>query len=92
MRLYFPPEEMQVNRGLRDCRDVDGGLVFSSCTVNTEKNYIEFVVATAIEPEEGETTSSITSVLLESAVDLPMTIAKAEGIRLTTSGGEERET
>jgi len=82
---------MTVSSRAGNCRDVNNQLQFSSCKANTDKNYIEFVVAASIELEEGSTTSRITTVLVDNAVNLPATIAKADGIRLTTSAGEERK-
>ena len=91
VRIYFPVDYMAVSSRLSNCRDVDNKLKFT-CKTNLEKNYIEFILSTSIELEEGGTTSRITTVLVDNAVNLPMTIAKADGIRLTTSAGEERKT
>ena len=42
IRLKFPPE-MTVSTSITNCREIDGLMLFSSCTANTVKNYIEFV-------------------------------------------------
>ena len=52
VRIYFPAE-VTVSPRVDNCRDVDDKIKFSSCTANTEKNYIELIVQTAIELEEG---------------------------------------
>ena len=81
---------MKVSAQPTDCRDFDGSMEFLSCTANREKNYIEFVLKTAMELES--TTSRLVEVIVKTAVDLPTTTAKCDGIRLITSAGEERVT
>lgn len=56
IRLQFP-EEMTVSPSVTNCRELDGLMTFASCTANTEKNYIEFVPANAVELEFTTTAS-----------------------------------
>lgn len=81
---------MTVSASVTNCREIDGLMTFSSCTANTEKNYIEFVPQNAVELEF--TTTASYQVRASSAINLPDTIATVDPITLQTSSGEYRTT
>lgn len=89
VRITFP-EAMTVSEDVSNCRELDGALSFTSCTADVEKNYIELVLAAAM--ELAGTTTAPYLVMLDDAANLPATIATADPITLTTSAGEVRTT
>lgn len=91
VRITFPAVmAVSADFDASSCREVDGLVSFSACRANIEKNYIEFVMKTAIELDG--TTSRPCVVSVSKAVKLPTTIATADPITLTTSAGEVRST
>ena len=58
LRMTFPADYMTVSTSITNCYEDQGLLTFSSCTVDVDKNYIEFRTVDAIELSGATSTDS----------------------------------
>lgn len=77
LRLAFPEDVMTV-ASPRACTEVNGNLVFTSCTANAAENFIELTLGGPIELVG--LSSANYQVTLDNAVNLPMTNAIVDPI------------
>jgi hypothetical protein len=86
IRITFPAEYMTISASTTNCKEDLGLLTITACSVEVDRNYIEFVTQDAIELDG--TTSDNYQISAESAINLRDTIAVVEEIYLSTVSGE----
>ena len=90
MRLVFPADGISVSSNLRNCREQDGLLTFSQCSVNLLENYITMTFDSDLPLQDSAT--QVFSVSIDAAIDLPTSIKVVENIVLRTQNGEYQTT
>ena len=91
IRIEFPADEMTVSTQVTNCVEALGQLTISSCSADTDKNYLEFTIGDSIELIDSSGTD-IYDFSADKAINLGDTNKTVENIYLTTSGGEGRPT